>query len=122
MDVTELARHVRQNQEDIITEVLFLDWFGVSPSDELRLLETDNDKAIKMMRHANYDGWIFDVGVYFEGDIVINGLRHCVSVMMFNEGHEAKYRVRLKFASLLKYSKYGDNLVRLLVDMLKARF
>ena len=122
MDLTQLCKSVRRNSDDIITEVLFQGWMGVSPSEELRLPETDGEKAARMMHHARYDGWTSDVGAYFEGVIDINGLRHRMTVVMFNDGREVKYRVSLKFASLMKYNRYGNNLVRLLVDMLKAEF
>lgn len=122
MDLTQLCKSVRRSSDDIITEVLFQDWLGVSPSEELRLPETDREKAIRMMRHARCDGWISDVGAYFEGYVDINDLRHRMSVVVFNDGREVKYRVSLKFVSLMKYNRYGNNLVRLLVDMLKAKF
>ena len=124
MDLTELAECVRQNPDDITTEVMFLDWFGVSPSYEMSFLKTDKRTALSMLYHSGiFNEWQTDVGSCFEcTHFELNGLSYQLSVMIYNHHQTCRYRVRLIFHPLVKYVQYGDNLVKLLVDMFKSEF
>lgn len=124
MDVTELANCVRQNGDDILAEVFFQDWFGVSLSRELSMPKTDSDVAKEMLVHAGiFTRWPHEVGEYFEcNNFELNELQHYLKIVVFNPHQIFRYRVSLMSSNFLKYGRAGDNLVALLYDMLKSEF
>lgn len=124
MDLTKLAECVRQNPDDITTEVMFLDWFGVSPSYEMSLPKTDRKIAREMLEHAGiFNEWQTDVGSHFGcTHFEMCGLSYNLTIVIFNHHQPCCYRVSLICHPFMKYNKYGDNLVELLVGMLKSEF
>lgn len=122
MDVTELAECVGKNPDDIMTEVLFQDLFGVSPSYEMSLPKTDRGVAMGMLRHSGlFAEWQLKVGTDFDCPrFELNGLSHKLNVVVFNHHMPCRYHVSLKYLNLMRYNRYGDNLVELLVGMFKS--
>lgn len=124
MDLKELAECVKPDGNEILAEIFFQDWFGVSPSYELMLPKTDRAVALGMLRRCGlFCEWHTDRGCYFDClKFDLKGLRHRLEVMVYNCHQSCRYHVKLSFSRLVKYKKYGDNLVQLLMEALKSEF
>lgn len=122
MDVTDLCNLVKQNPDDIMTEVMFQDWFGVSPSYELTLLETKREEAFRMMNHSGlFHEWQVSVGSQFLCEnFIVDGIRHYMRVLILNHHQPYRYHVTLTTSREVKYNKIGNNLVELLLGVLKV--
>ena len=124
MDVTELAECVKPDGNEVLAEMFFQTWFGVRLSHELALPKTDRDVALRMLRHCGwFSEWHTDRGWYFDClQFDWKGLGHRLEVSVYDCRQPCRYHVELSFARLVKYRKYGDNLVQLLMGALKSEF
>ena len=123
MDIGELTNCIRLDGKDILTEILFQDWFGVSPSDELMLPKTDRAVALEMLRHSRiFTEWQTETGTLFSCyHFELKGLQYRIDVKVYNSHQPCGYHVSLKYGhAYVKYTKFGDNLVELLYRMLKS--
>ena len=122
MDIGELTNCIGLDGEDILTEVHFQDWFGVSLSDELRLLETKREAALKMMRHSGaFVEWQSPIATSFQClHFNVRGMQYQLGVRVFDTDNPSRFQVKLLCGTLLKFNEFGDNLVALLYKMFKS--
>ena len=120
--MTFLAGAVQQDGRDIVMEMKLQDLFGVSMSYEMSLPKTDRDVAMRMLEHSGaFHKWHGDAGYYYDWDYFeLNGNRHHFgAVVLEQQCYPCMYHVFLRCGNAMLYDKYGDNLARLIWDMLE---
>ena len=125
MDLTELTECVKPDGNDILGEMFFQDIFGVSPSYELALPKTDRGVALEMLKHSK----IFTEGQMVTGTLFschhfeLKGLQYRLDINVYNSHQPCGYHVTMQqYGRVMKYSKFGDNLVQLIYEMLKSEW
>lgn len=123
MDLTELAECMKPDGNDILGEMFFQDVFGVSPSYELTLPKTDCAVALGMLRHSKmFTEWQMATGTLFSCyHFELKGLQYRLDINVYNSHQPRGYHVSMQQCGrVMKYSKFGNNLVELLFGMLKS--